>query len=135
MSKRIFTSEQIVQIAKNENVSRCSERSITYSKDFKMKSVKLYQEGLTSTEIFLQAGFDLSLLGRDQPKSCLKRWNKSFGTKGESGLKETRGGAGGRPKKPKDRSDADKIKRLEIENAYLKAENDFLARLRAKRAE
>lgn len=135
MSKRIFTSEQIDQIAKNENVSRCSERSITYSKDFKMKSVKLYQEGLTSTEIFRQAGFDLNLLGRDQPKSCLKRWNKSFRTKGESGLKETRGSAGGRPKKPRDKSDADKIKRLEIENAYLKAENDFLARLRAKRAE
>lgn len=136
MSKRIFTSKEIEQIANNPNVSRCSERSITYSKDFKMKAVKLYQEGLTSTEIFRQVGFDLNTIGRDTPKSCLKRWNKSFRMKGGSGLEETRGKGGGRPKKIHDRSEADKIKRLEIEVAYLKAENDFLARLRvAKRTE
>jgi len=30
---------------------------------------------------------------------------------------------------------ADKLERLEVEVAYLKAENDFLAKLRAKRRE
>ncbi len=137
MSKRIFTQGEIDRVSKNENVARCGERSITYKKDFKMRAVKLYQEeGLTSTEIFRRAGFDLTLIGRDQPKSCLKRWNKSYRTKGEKGLlEETRGKGGGRPKKPRDTSDTDTIKRLEIEVAYLKAENDFLARLRARRAE
>lgn len=136
MSKRIFTSKETEQISKNRNVSRCSERSITYSKDFKINAVKLYNEqGLTSTEIFRQAGFDLDTIGRDQPKSCLKRWNRRYRTKGEAGLEETRGVAGGRHKKPRDLSAADRIKRLEIENAYLKAENAFLARLRAKKAE
>jgi hypothetical protein len=48
---------------------------------------------------------------------------------------ETRGKGGGRPKKIKDTNDTDKIKRLEAEVAYLKAENDFLIKLRAKRAE
>jgi len=120
---------------RNENVSGCSERSITYSNDFKIKAVKLYKQGLTSREIFKQAGFDLNTIGRDQPQSCLKRWNKTWRAKGEGGLAiETRGRTG-RPKKPKDLSDADKIKWLEAEIAYLKAENDFLAKLRAKRAE
>ena len=140
MSKRIFIREQIEELLKNKNVAGCSERSITYSKHFKIRAVKLYNEcGLTSAEIFKQAGFDRNMIGKDQPKECLKRWNRIYRAKGERGLDiETRGRSGGRPKKPKDTkdtSDTDKIKRLEAEVAYLKAENDFLANLRARRAE
>lgn len=135
MSKRIFTKEQTAELARNENVAEHSERSITYSNDFKVKAVRLYRQGLTSREIFKQAGFDLHTIGIDQPRQCLKRWNKIWKKKGESGLKiETRGRLG-RPKKPNNLSDSDKIKRLEAEIAYLKAENDFLAKLRAGRAE
>ena len=134
MSRRIFTKEQVEQLASSKNVSGCGERSITYGKDFKIKAVKLYKQGLTSSEIFRQAGFDLNAIGRNRPKRCLRRWNKIRRAKGENRLTETRGRTG-RPKKIKDLSDADKIKRLEAEIAYLKAENDFLAKLRAKRAE
>ena len=136
MSKRIFTKEEIWQIAKNENVARCSKRSITYDKGFKMRAVKHYEQGLTSTEIFRQAGFDPHIIGKDQPKECLKRWNRIYRAKGNTGLAtEQRGRSGGRQKKIRDTSDADKIKRLEIEIAYLKAENDFLACLRARKTE
>ena len=134
MSKTIFTEEEQGQLLKNKNISRCGEGSITYSKDFKVEAVKLYKQGLTSTEIFRQAGFDLGVMGRDRPRECLKHWNKVYREKGEEGLLiENRGRKGGRPKKPRDLSDADKIKRLEAEVAYLKAENDFLIKLRAKR--
>jgi len=136
MSKHIFTTEQIKELRKNIAVARCSERSITYSKEFKINAVKQHAQGLASSEIFRQAGFDPKVLGKDQPKECLKRWNRIYRTKGEKWLaSENRGRLGGRPKKPKDMSDADTIKRLETEIAYLKAENDFLAKLRAKRAE
>jgi len=137
MSKRIFTKEQREELLKNENVSKCSERSISYSQKFKKTAVELYDtQGLTSGEIFRQAGFSLNTIGRDTPKECLKRWRKTFQLKGMHGFIETRGKAkgGGRPK-TKNLTDADKIKRLEAENAYLKAENDFLAKLRAKRRE
>ncbi len=134
MSKRIFTKEEVARLLANKNVSGCSERSITYSKDFKIKAVRLYNQGLTSSEIFKQAGFDLNTIGRDQPKECMKRWRRSWRTKGEGGLAEIRGRTG-RPKNPEFQSDADKIKWLEAKIAYLKAENDFLAKLRAGRAE
>lgn len=134
MSKRIFTKEQAEQLSRNVNVSKCSKRSITYSKDFKIKAVRLYDQGLTSSEIFSKAGFNLNTIGRSQPKECLRRWRRSRRTKGESGLAETRGRTG-RPKNPDFQSDADKIKWLEAKIAYLKAENDFLAKLRAGRAE
>jgi hypothetical protein len=43
-----------------------------------------------------------------------------------------RGHGGGRPK-TKNLSDKEKIEYLETKVAYLKAENDFLAKLRAQR--
>lgn len=137
MSKRIFTKEQIEQLSNNENVVRVG-KTIVYSKDFKIKAVKLYEErGLTSKEIFRQAGFDLDVIGKQKPKDCLMTWRKAYKLKGENGLKlETRGKSknGGRPK-TKYTTEAEKIKYLEAQVAYLKAENDFLAKLRAKRAE
>lgn len=136
MSKRTFTQEQIDAMLKNANVSCCSERSVTYTKDFKLLAVKLYEQGFMSSEIFRQAGFDLDVIGRHQPKECLSRWLDLFRTRGVDGLSDQRGktGRGGRPK-TKGVTDMDRIKRLEAEVAYLKAENDFLATLRARRAE
>lgn len=137
MSKRIFTQEQIKQLSKNKYVAKCSKKSITYTKDFKIKTVKMYQEnGFSPQEIFIQLGFDLNVIGRQQPRQCVIRWKNSFRTKGIGGLEELRGKSknGGRPK-TKNITDKDKIERLEAEVAYLKAENDFLAKLRAKRAE
>jgi transposase len=137
MSKRMFTQEQIKELSENENVIRCSEKSITYSHDFKIKAVKQYHsEGLTPREIFRKAGFDLEVIGKRKPKGLMRDWNQIYRIKGFPGLlEENRGrGSGGRPK-TQNLTDTDKIKRLEIEVAYLKAENDFLAKLRAKRAE
>ena len=137
MSKRIFTKEQIKELSKNKNVEKCSEKSITYSKEFKMKAVKqYYEEYLVSKEIFIQAGFELEIIGKDIPKQCLVRWKKKYQNKGEVAFKqENRGRAkgGGRPKKYKNEPDKDKLERLEATVIYLKAENDFLVKLRAKR--
>jgi transposase-like protein len=136
MSKRIFTKDQVIELSKNKNVTKCSEKSITYSKDFKRIAIKQYNEqGLTSSKIFRLAGFDLEMIGRDIPAESLRRWNRTYRMKGIEKLSiETRGNRG-RPVKVKDATDKDKIKRLETEVAYLKAENDFLAKLRAKRRE
>jgi transposase-like protein len=134
MSKKKFTSKQIQQLLNNDNVIKCSNKAISYGKDFKINAVKQYNEnGLSPREIFKQSGFDPKVLGKQRISHCLLRWRKIFRTKGMTGLvSETRGRGRGRPK-IKDLSDADKIKRLEVEVAYLKAENDFLAKLRASK--
>ncbi len=137
MSKRIFNKEQINELLKNKNVAKCSEKSITYSKNFKKTAVKLYNEqGMTSNKIFRQAGLNPKIIGKGSPKDCLKRWRKIYQTKGFEGFTESRGKSKGegRPKK-KNITNENKIKKLEAEVAYLKAENDFLAKLRAKRTE
>lgn len=138
MSKRIFTKEQISELLRNKSIFKCSEKSITFSKAFKISAVKLYHEqGLTPKEIFRLTELNLNIIGKEMPKACLKRWNKSYKSEGLKGLVEKRGGnavGGGRPK-TKYATDTEKIKYLEAQVAYLKAENDFLAKLRAKRAE
>lgn len=134
MSKRIFNEEEIETLKSNPNVKNCSERSISYSNNFKIKAVKQYEEGMTPKEIFNIAGFDWKIIGKDTPKGCLRSWKRVYKKKGIIGLQtETRGRGGGRKKKI-EFIGKDRIKRLEAEVAYLKAENDFLIKLRAKRS-
>ena len=136
MNKSKFSEEQIRALLSNCNVDKCSNKAITYNKDFKIRAVKHYNEdGKTARQIFKEAGFDLNVVGKHIPKDCLKCWRRTFKTKGADGLcVENRGRGGGRPK-TKGLTDADRIKRLEATVAYLEAENDFLAKLRATRAE
>lgn len=131
MSKRKFTEPQIAELSKNKNVSVCSEKSITYDKKFKVWAVKQYLSGRSTMAIFEEAGFDLTLIGKKTAKDNLASWRKICNFRGADRLSiETRGRCGGRPKK-NGLTDAEKIKRMEVEIAYLKAENDFLAKLRA----
>ena len=128
MSTRIFSSEEQQLLLSNQNVKRCGEKSITYTTAFKQLAVKQYETGLTSTEIFKAAGFDLNLIGKKQPKFCLRRWR-------EFGCDDKRGTHQGSRKKDERNTETDRLKWLEAEVKYLKAENAFLAQLRAKRAE
>lgn len=132
--KNKFSQVQIQELLKNSNVVKCSDKAITYSKDFKVLAAKQYiEEGKSAKEIFRIAGFDLNVIGKDTPKYRLKDWNKLFRTKGAAGLQtERRGRGGGRPK-TKWLDEKERIKYLEAQVAYLKLENDFLTKLRAKR--
>lgn len=127
MSKRIFSNEEQQQLRNNLNVKQCSEKSITYTTAFKEQAVLQYEAGLTATEIFRTAGFDLNLIGRKQPKYCLRRW-RMHGCGDQRGKHKS-------PKKISTNTETDRLKWLEAEVKYLKAENAFLAQLRAKRAE
>lgn len=135
MSKRIFTKEQIEILLQNPNVAGCSEKSISYRKDFKILAARKHLEGLPASEIFKQARFDINMIDRETPKECLHRWMKIFRKKGELGLRVDGRGqhkSGGRPKNLTNLTDEEKMKRLEAEVAYLKEENRFLAGLRKK---
>ncbi len=102
MSKTLYTKEQIAQLSGNENIARCSERSITYNQNFKIRAVKLYAQGKGSMKIFAEAGLGIRIIGRRAPKECLRRWNRLHKAKGLEGLMvETRGRGGGRPKTKK----------------------------------
>lgn len=135
MKQPKFNPGQIAKLLRNKYVVKCA-KAITYSKDFKLFAIRQYAEGKTASQIFREAGFDQQLIGEYVPGDCLDRWRKKFEAKGEIGLKTDERGTmrGSRKGRPKTRglTDADRIKRLEIEVAYLKAKNDFLVKLRAQ---
>ena len=111
-------------------------KQIKYSSEFKIKAIKQYKEGLTPKEIFRLHGFDMSKIGKI-PKHSLSRWNKIYRERGEQGLREeTRSKhskGGGRPRIITFKDDREKIEYLELQVQYLKAENDFLIKLRAQK--
>lgn len=134
MGKRNFKAEEIASLLQNKNVVRCSNKSITYSHEFKVQAIKKYKEGISSREIFESAGFDLNLIGIDTAYDRIKEWNKIAREKGEASLSsENRGrGSRGRPKL-KGLTDQERLEYLEAKVAYLKAENEFLTQLRKKK--
>ena len=133
-----FTNEECLELRKNPNVAKCSQKAVTYSKEFKLRAVKQYiDEGISSNEIFRLAGFDRNVIGKNIPKDRISDWKHLYRLYGEGGLSNDRRGKhnnSGRPK-TKGLTEKEKLERLEVEVAYLKAENDFLRQLRAKRAE
>lgn len=135
MSKRIFTQNEITSLRKNKNVVVVSEKSITYRARFKLAAVERYRDGLPPPAIFQEAGFDLAVIGRETPRLCLRRWRDIFDKKGSVGLTQDQRGrhSRGRPPNLERMDERKKLKYLEAQVAYLKAENAFLAKLRKQR--
>ena len=133
--RKIFSNDEIEALKKNPFVLECSEKWIAYTFDFKKYALEEYSRGVSTREIWRRAGFDIRRWNHDYPKDCLKRWRKMVKKNGLESLTRMQGvGATGRPK-TKGVTEADRIKRLELQVRYLEAENAFLAQLRAKRAE
>jgi len=130
----MFTKEEIAQLLSNPNVIKCSAKSITYSPEFKANAIRLHAEfGQSTKQIFQDAGFDIQTIGERTPEYCLKRWRKKSHIEGIAGLMRDERGrrkGSGRPRK-RGLTDQERIEYLEAKVAYLKAENDFLTKLRA----
>lgn len=133
MSKRTyFTQTQIILLESNSNVVHVSEKSITYAPEFKLHAVKSYLSGTMPMQIFLNAGFDVTVIGTKNPIQCLKRWRRSYESFGKDGLLEDRRGKGstGRPSS-KELTAEDKLMRAEAKIKLLEMENEFLKKLDA----
>ncbi len=86
MSKNLYTEFQIKELEKNPNIISASERSISYSPEFKTTAVKEYKKGKAPSQIFIDQGINLEVIGKKQPKRCLQRWRSTFERFGEEGF-------------------------------------------------
>lgn len=135
MSKRIFTPGQIAKLSRNKNVRRCGSKSVRFRKDFKATAVQQYnEEGLSAVGIFESAGFDLDVIGKRVPNRLMNQWNKAFRVSDGDELDpptaekvEPLESIGRRIRSSR------KLRTLKAKVAYLQAENDFLAQLRARK--
>ena len=128
MANIVYSAEEVKALDANPNVKKCSNKSITYSKDFKLRAVKAFHEGQSANAIFKLAGLNPTVIGKWKPRACLKLWKRIYKTSGEAGFaRENRGRNGGR--RPKDKQSAD-VEYLQTKIAYLEAENNFLRNLK-----
>ncbi len=120
MDRKTLTSEQIKILSKNKNVAHCGSKSVMYSKGFKASALKQYnEEGLSAVEIFQNAGIDLNIIGKRSPNRLMHQWRQVLTTDLDKD----------NPLNHPNRS----LKMLRSQVAYLKAENHFLARIRARK--
>lgn len=133
--RTIFSSEQIAALAKNPCVWRVSQRMVHYTYEFKQRALELYAQGIKPDDIWRQAGFDPGIWKKHYCMYTIKDWRRLVKKRGLDSLTNPSGmqadGGYKRARSP----EADRVRRLELQVQYLEAENAFLARLRAKRAE
>ncbi len=116
-----FTQEQIDILLQNPNVESISSNTIRFTSEFNELALRKDKEGVSSSQIFKDAGFDLKILGKKVPKTCLGNWRfrkKHINKNNTKYLARE-------VKKNK------ALKSILEENRYLKAENEFLKKLRA----
>jgi transposase-like protein len=130
-----FSSEELVNLRKHPCVFSCTEKLINYTYEFKRRALEEYERGVQPKDIWKQAGFDTGKWKQHYFRLTIRDW-KRIVRRGDLASLNNQGGIqhdDGMTKSLK--AEKDKIKRLELQVRYLQAENDFLAKLRAKRAE
>jgi len=128
MSKKTFTVEEVELLSKNKYVQSVSEKSITYSNEFKIHFIAESKKGKTSRLIFEEAGFDIGIIGERRCEVAGARWRKAFKDKGVLGLDDTRKHNSG-AKLKRELSKDEIIARKDAEIEYLKTEVEILKKL------
>jgi transposase-like protein len=131
MKRKPYTVQEKEELLKSDAIEKIANSSATYLKEFKLFAVGEYMAGKTPMQIFLEAGINVNILGREQPQKCLQRWRKIHNTYGpEALLNENRGlFSTGRPSK-KVLTTEEKLAKLERENEILQQQVQFLKKLR-----
>jgi hypothetical protein len=130
--RTIFSNEEIALMKGHPCVFNCTQKSVYYTYEFKVRALDLYAQGVSPKEIWRQASFPANKWKKNYFVLTLRDWKKIVARDGMEGLNKLGGLQYDRgPVHTK----KDRLKRLELQVKYLEAENDFLVKLRAKRAE
>ena len=128
MSKKTFSKQDIEVLSKNKYVRNVSEKSITYTNEFKIHFIAEYSNGKSSRVIFEESGFDIDIIGLKRIDCSSSRWRKSYEGNGVLGLDDTRRKNSGRPRQRELTKD-ELIAKQTAEIEYLKAEVELLKKL------
>lgn len=124
MSNVLFTDKEVAKLKTNKYVKNVSNKSITYTDEFKEKVVfetENYKK--FPRQVFEECGFDVDILAIKRIENAAYKWRKQYKECGE--LKDCRKQKSGRPLK-RELSDTEKLKRAEAKIHLLEAENELL---------
>ena len=127
-----FSNEEVALLKQNPCVFSCTNNSVNYTYEFKRRALELRDSGVSAKEIWRRSGFDVSKWKKHYFRLTIRDWRRIVQRNDIEGLRRP---GGIQFDRGPDKTGKDKLKRLELQVKYLQAENDFLAKLRAKRAE
>ncbi|MCI3028407.1 hypothetical protein LMF32_04720 [Desemzia sp. C1] len=110
---------------RNPYVKNVSEKSITYSDEFKRHFVSESLNLKRAKQIFIEAGFGPEMIGETKIKAFAKKWRKRYRDHGALALKDTRQSHSGRPRKTELTSEQ-QIEKLQAKISLLEQENELL---------
>lgn len=131
MSKILFTQEDIEKLKKNKNVSKVSEKAITYTFEFKRLFIDEYISGKLPRDIFVENGFDIDMIGIKRVEQSACRWKKTYDKGGIIALDDTRKFSSSRPLN-RELTQEEIIERQEAKIKLLEAQVELLKKLDEK---
>ena len=124
--KKKFSREARELLLKNKNVKTVTSTGIIYQDFFKQEAIDLYNQGYLPSDIFKNAGFDLDIIGKENPSKILSKWRSGFGYNGNNNNKTN---IHDKYLKSNSKYTDKEIKKIIARNKYLEAENNFLKKL------
>ncbi len=126
MSNILFDEEQQKQLRANHWVKSVTEKSISFTEDFKVYFINEYNLGKLPKQIFKDAGFDINILGDKRIEQCTARYKRQ--NKRIEGFHDTRANNSGR-RLAKELSVDEENELLKKQNAKLQQELEFLKKM------
>ena len=126
MSNILFDEEQQKQLRANHWVKSVTEKSISFTDDFKVYFINEYNLGKLPKQIFKDAGFDINMLGDKRIEQCTIRYKRQ--NKRIEGFHDTRANNSGR-RIGKELSIDEENELLKKQNAKLQQELEFLKKM------
>ena len=129
MGNKYFTNEQVEQLKRNESVKKVSEKSITYTEEFKERFLLEYNSGKPLSQILIEMGFDPKVLGERRVSNIVQRIKEQ--SLRPEGFKDTRADNPnmGRPS-TRDLAPDEIIAKQKAEIEMLKAKVEYLSDLK-----
>lgn len=126
MSNILFDEEQQELLKSNKWVRSVTEKSISFTEDFKIHFINEYNLGKLPKQIFKDCGFDIQVLGDKRIEQATVRFKKQ--NKRIEGLADIRKNNSGR-RKGKELSIDEENELLKKQNAKLQQELEFLKKM------
>lgn len=79
MARGKLTPEEQEILRLNPHVERVKETQVFYKQEFKDHFIEEYQKGKRPVEIFVDAGFDINILGTKRIERAASRWKEAAG--------------------------------------------------------
>ena len=131
MSKKVFSREEIAELAANPYTHRVSDRQISFTKEFKERFWQEYNAGKTPAEIVKECGYEVDVLGMRRVEGIRGHIRKEYDKAEKLGLGRVDAGVwiGGHEEGKDAGQEEPDVKRMQRELQYMRKELEFLKKI------